>query len=343
MRKFIKTGLATAGGWIPHAGLIRLTGQDFIVPMYHTVSNHPLPHVDQLYPVRSLARFKRDLDFLTRHYRPVGLETLLERRKGQVKSSRPCMFLTFDDGLSGIYDTVAPELLKRRIPAAFFISTDFIDNQDLFFRYKASLLLDRLENMRYPPAIREIFQRRFHLERAGRKDIRRLILGVDYQRRAELDEMARLVDLDFQAYLKIRKPYLTTMQIQELAGSGFYIGAHGCDHPLFAGLGQAERLTQYRKSLTRVREAFRLSYGLFSFPFTDDGVPCSFFAAISSEGMPPVDATFGTAGLKREPIELHYQRIPMEVGRLPASRLLKGEYAYYLLKALLDRNKITRE
>ena len=343
MKKVIKTWLATASSWIPHSSLIRMTGQDFIIPVYHTVSNIPLPHVDQIYPVRSVARFKRDLDFLTKHYQPVGLETLRERREGRVKSSRPSMFLTFDDGLSGIYNIVAPELLKRGIPAAFFVSTDFIDNQDLFFRYKASLLLDRLENMRYPRAIQEIFHRRFPLKRTGRKDIRGFILDVDYQRRAELDEMARLVDLDFSAYLKIRKPYLTNMQIQELAGSGFYIGAHSCNHPLFAGLELEEQLIQYRESLTRVREAFRLTYGLFSFPFTDDGVPTSFFASLSSEGMPPVDATFGTAGLKKDPIDLHFQRIPMEAGRLPASRLLKGEYAYYLLKAMLGRNTIIRE
>ena len=343
MQRGIRVLLGIAGGWIPQSILINLAGQHFIFPFYHTVSNTPLPHVNQVYNVRSFASFSRDLDFLTRHFQPVGLEELKAFSKGGRKPSRPCMFLTFDDGLSGIYDIVAPELLKRGIPAAFFINTDFIDNQDLFFRYKASLILDRLEQNNYPQAVLENFQRRFHLVRAGRINIRELVHGVTYRRRAELDEMAKLVDLDFTAYLKVKKPYLTSTQISELARSGFYIGAHGKDHPLFTDLAQDEQISQYRDSLTQVQQEFLLTDGLFSFPFTDDGVSSSFFTKLSVEGMPPLDATFGTAGLKEDPVDFHFQRIPMEMKKIPASRILKGEYIYYLLKGLLGRNKISRE
>ena len=234
-------------------------------------------------------------------------------------------------------------MLNRGIPAAFFFNTDFIDNQDLFFRYKASLILDRLENNDYPRTVLENFQRRYHLMRVGRINVRELVLGVTYRRRAELDEMAKLVDLDFTAFLKVKKPYLSSTQISELARSGFYIGAHSKDHPLFTDLAQDEQFSQYRNSLTLVQQEFGLTYGLFSFPFTDEGVSPSFFTALSTEGMPPLDATFGTAGLKEDPVNFHFQRIPMEMKKIPAYRILKGEYIYYLLKGLLGRNKITRE
>jgi peptidoglycan/xylan/chitin deacetylase (PgdA/CDA1 family) len=253
------------------------------------------------------------------------------------------MFLTFDDGLSGIYDLVAPELLKRGIPAAFFINTDFIDNRDLFFRYKASLIIERLEKNKYPRGVLENFQRMYHLVRPDRFNVRAFILGVTYRRRTELDEMAQLVDLDFDAYLRLRKPYLTATQVSELARSGFYIGAHSKDHPLFSELAHKAQMAQYRDSLSFVQREFGLAHGLFSFPFTDDGVPSSFFQALSADGMPSVDATFGTAGLKLDPMGSHFQRIPMEKGRSPASRVLKGEYIYYLLKGMLGRNTISRE
>jgi peptidoglycan/xylan/chitin deacetylase (PgdA/CDA1 family) len=342
MKRGIKVILGLAGGWISPSALVRITGQYFLFPFYHTVSNTPLPHVNQVYNVRSLASFKKDLDFLTRHYQPVGLEELRAFRKGGRKLSKPCMFLTFDDGLSGIYDVIAPELLKRGIPAAFFINTDFIDNQDLFFRYKASLILDRLEHTDYPQGVLENFQRRFHLLRAGRINVRELVLGVTYRRRTELDEMAKLVDIDFKAFLKVKKPYLTSTQISELVQTGFYFGAHSKDHPLFKDLVQDDQVTQYRDSLTMIQQEFGLTYGLFSFPFTDDGVTSSFFNALSAEGMPPLDTTFGTAGLKEDPVDFHFQRIPMEIKKLPASRILKGEYLYYLLKGLLGKDKISR-
>jgi len=343
MKRRIRSLLSIAGGWIPQSILTNMTKQHFLFPFYHTVSNHPLPHVDQVYGVRSLARFNRDLDFLTKHFQAVGLDELRAFRNGERKPSKPCMFLTFDDGLSGIYDIVAPELLKRGIPAAFFINTDFIDNQELFFRYKASLILDRLEHNNYPKAVLENFQRRFHLVRAGRINVRELILGVTYRRRAELDEMAKLVDLDFTAFLKVKKPYLTSTQIRELAHAGFYIGAHSKDHPLFTDLARDEQISQYQDSLALVQREFGLTYGLFSFPFTDNGVSASFFEALSAEGMPDLDATFRTAGLKEDTVDFNFQRVPMEIKKTPASRILKGEYTYYLLKSLLGRNKETRE
>jgi hypothetical protein len=151
------------------------------------------------------------------------------------------------------------------------------------------------------------------------------------------------VDLDFDAYLRIKKPYLTATQVSELARSGFCIGAHGKDHPLFSELAHAEQMTQYRDSLSFVQREFGLEHGLFSFPFTDDGVPSSFFQALSADGMPSLDASFGTAGLKQDPVGFHFQRIPMENGKSPASRVLKGEYLYYLLKGLLGRETIIRE
>jgi peptidoglycan/xylan/chitin deacetylase (PgdA/CDA1 family) len=343
MKRRIKSILSIAAGWIPQSSLTTMTRQQFLFPFYHTVSNHPLPHVDQVYRVRSLALFNRDLDFLTKHFQAVGLDELRAFRNGDRRPSKPCMFLTFDDGLSGIYDIVAPELLKRGIPAAFFINTNFINNQDLFFRYKASLILDRLEQSKYPQAVLENFQRRFHLVRAGKVDVRGLILGVNYRRRSELEEMAKLVDLDFTAFLKIKKPYLTSTQISELAHSGFYIGSHSKDHPLFSDLARDEQISQYKDSLSLIQREFGLTYGLFSFPFTDDGVSASFFEALSAEGMPTMDASFGTAGLKEDPVDFHFQRVPMEIEKTPASSILKGEYTYYLLKSLFGRNKMTRE
>ena len=56
-----------------------------------------------------------------------------------------------------------------------------------------------------------------------------------------------------------------------------------------------------------------------------------------------MDATFGTAGLKNDPVDSHHQRIPMEMNRLPASLMIKGEYTYYLLKGLFGRNVIIRK
>ncbi|MCK4749659.1 MAG: polysaccharide deacetylase family protein, partial [Bacteroidales bacterium] len=285
IRQTLKIFLGTMGFWVPQKLLIRLSRQDMVLPFYHAVSDEPMPHVVNVYPVRSLKRFKKDLEFLLKHYEPVGMEDFLSAAKPGV-FKRPAMLLSFDDGLSEIHDVVAPLLIEKGIPAAFFVNTGFIDNLDLFFRYKTSLILERLEKIRYSPAVTELLQSRYHLAEASKRCVRQFLLELSSRNRHELDEIAKLVELDFSTFLKIKKPYMDLQQLKVLASQGFYIGAHSRDHLLFTNLKLEDMITQYRESMEFIRKEIGTGYGIFSFPFTDDGVPARFFEEIMGEGMP---------------------------------------------------------
>jgi len=54
------------------------------------------------------------------------------------------------------------------------------------------------------------------------------------------------------------------------------------------------------------------------------------------------DITFGCAGLKEKEFPFHYQRFPMEVADEDADTLISTEYAYFLSKGLMNKNKIDR-
>ncbi len=340
MRQAFKMTLGRAGGWIPMKLLVRMTGQNLVFPYYHAVSDNTMPHVENVYPVRSLKGFRKDLDFLLRHFEPVGLEELIS--PSQNKRTKPAMFLTFDDGLSEIYNVVSPVLIAKGVPAAFFINTDFINNRDLFYRYKSSLLIDRFEKIQYSPSVTELLQSRYHLASSGKKCVTEFLLELSYENRRVLDEVARLVDLDFKTFLRVKKPYMSMEQIRELSDRGFFIGAHSKDHPHFGLLNQRERLSQFRESLEFLQKELDLGYGIFSFPFSDDGVPGNFFSAIKAPGMPRLDASFGTAGMKNDPEKNHFHRIQMEAENASARRIIKGEYLYYLGKGPVGRNELRR-
>jgi len=341
MREGLKIFLGTIGGWIPQNWLIHLSKQDMILPFYHTISNDPMPHVSHVYPVRTLKQFRADLEFLLRHYEPVGLDAFLSFVPNSGRS-KPAMFLSFDDGLSEIYHLVTPILIAKGIPAAVFVNTDFIGNKELFYRYKTSLLLERFENINYSPPVSEILQRSYHLASSRKKCIREFLLSVSYKNRHELDEVAKLVDLDFRAFLKVKKPYMSMDQIKDLMEKGFYIGSHSKDHPRFGVISPQNRLTQYRESMEYLEKNPGTGYGLFSFPFSDDGIPARFFNELRKEGMPRLDASFGSTGLKADPVDFHHQRIPLEAGRAGANRLIRGEYLYYLAKSIAGKNTISR-
>ena len=322
---------------IPLNILIKGTGQRNIYPFYHAVSDEELIHIKHLYKVRTVKEFERDLDFLLKYYTPVDFHTL----KTNLSTKKNTFLLSFDDGLREFHDVIAPVLLRKGIPAVCFLNSGFIDNKDLFFRYKASLLLEKLMNGKISDNLHKEIAHWFKSK--GLNADYQSLLSVNHLNRNYLDELAEMLEIDFQAYLQKVQPYLTSGQIQNLITQGFDFGAHSIDHPLFSDLTEAQQLEQTRQSIRTIVENFHLNYKTFSFPFTDDGVSMNFFRTVFDEDNRLADITFGCAGLKKERCPKNLQRIPIEIDDFSLQEVVRGEYLYYTCKSLFNKNRINRK
>lgn len=63
------------------------SGQHLLLPFYHMVSDDDPVHVRYLYPAPTTKRFKADLDFLLRDFRPVSHEYLSEHVRNRRATS----------------------------------------------------------------------------------------------------------------------------------------------------------------------------------------------------------------------------------------------------------------
>jgi peptidoglycan/xylan/chitin deacetylase (PgdA/CDA1 family) len=313
--------------------LLKATGLKLIHPFYHTISNKPLLHIQHLYPVKNSEAFKADLDFLLQHFAPLGVKDFMELSRADSAPPKPSFLLSFDDGLSEFYDVIAPILLQKGVPAICFLNSAFIDNRDLFYRYKASLLVDAI--MRSPALVEQIIPLTGSIG-----DMKKHILSISYSERAQLDQIAEAIGSSFANYLSEQKPYLTSEQIVELKNKGFYFGAHSVDHPEYQYLNLEEQIRQTKESVEYVCNTFSLDYKLFSFPFTDYKVSKTFFDRLNAKNI--IDFTFGSAGLKEESIQTHYQRIPFEVDNMPGKQILHAELLYYAIKKMLGKHTMLR-
>ena len=295
--------------------LTSLTKKKIIVPFYHTVAEQPLPHIKHLYRMKTIEEFLKDLDFLLRYFEPIDVETLYHLHIHKTVPEKPVFHLTFDDGMKEIYEIVAPILIKKGIPATFFINSGFVDNKALFYRHRESLECDNRDSRDKRDALQS-------LQVTNEDDsLSRVTCNVSRENDRVIDE-----------FLEKDKPYLTTEQIIELSNHGFSIGAHSVDHPYYYTIPLGEQLRQTRESLDLVSSIINQKLRLFAFPFTDYNVSKQFFKEIE----PDVDLCFGTAGLKNDEIPFNIQRIAGEKRKYESlESILRKAYLKYMVKSVL--------
>ncbi len=325
---------------IPSYLLEELTGTNLIFLYYHMVSDDEVSHVNQLYDYKNRKQFADDIDFLLRNYVPISLHDVLDI----LKTGRPLpgrsFLLTFDDGFREMNDVVAPILLKKGVPATFFINSGFIDNQGLCYQHKASILAGQLQKT-VSHGLQEKIEELLLEKEVRFSDIRSGILSIQYEKRGLLDEVAWTMDIDFNDYLMKNKPYLTSSQIMDLIEAGFTIGAHSIDHPLYSSLLLKDQLYQTIESVRIIRERFCLDYGAFAFPHADSNVSNEFFVELYNSGL--VDVSFGTGGMIDDSFPRNFQRLSLEKPMMPAERIIALHYARKFKRLVAGDAKIKRK
>lgn len=292
-------------------------------PFYHVVSNTRLPYILN-YPFLNEKQLEQELDYYLKYFEAVSLVDLYKNPK----TSEKVFHLSFDDGLRECAEIIAPLLLKKGIPATFFVNSAFVDNKELFHRYKASLILSKIRHS--PNLEAETLLHKNGLDRNN-------ILRANFSQNNILDAAAKLLELDFTTFLNQNKPYLTSEQIKKLSKDGFSIGGHSHKHPEFWKISEKQQLKHITKSMDWVNENINTDIKAFSFPFTDVGISAKLIKRLKDENI--CDITFGTAGLKYDEIDSHFQRYPAEqLGNFREN--LKSEFVYFKLRKIIGKETV---
>lgn len=315
----------------------KITNKKLIFPFYHSISDNPQFHINSLYITRTIKEFESDLSYLLKHYVIIEPDKAFQLIQNNQQPVKPSFLISFDDGLSEFYEIIAPILKQKGIPAINFLNSGFIDNKDLFYRYKASLLINHLKEN---PQLNKILSVFFADNSVIGSNVYKVILSINFNNKELLNKAAKICNYDFDKFLQINKPYLTSNQINELSSQGFLFGAHSINHPKYSDINIEEQIRQTKESVGFVKTKFNQQYKLFAFPFTDYNVTKEFFNKIFYQQNPILDFSFAAAGLKNDAFYRNIQRIPIEEMYANGKKIIKTEHLYYLIKAALSKNHI---
>ncbi len=320
--------------------LINYSKHRIIFPFYHLVDDSNPQFSKNLYTPRKIENFRNDLVILLKYFKPITIERIIEITKTGEKLNGNYFHLSFDDGLSNFYEVVAPILLEKNIPATVFLNTDFIDNKDLFFRYKASLLIENYKssNINIKKQYRNFIKN--HLKKKS-DNVEDFLINTNYKSREILDLIAKEINYSFQDFLNSEKPYLSIKQIKELEGQGITFGGHSATHPIYSELSLEEQINQTKTCMNWIKDNLKTDYKVFSFPFDDCKVKVDFFKYIEKQKI--YDLSFGTSGLNMDEIDFNFQRIWCEIENKSLENYLIEKYIKHFIKKFLFIGKISRK
>lgn len=306
-----------------------------LLPYQHLVSDKDVPHIKHLYPFKGTRAFEQDLDYLLKYFVPVTLQDVIASLNTGEPLPERSFLLTFDDGLREVPEIIVPLLIKKGVPAAFFLNSAFLDNKVLYYKFKVSLILESLIKGNHSAAVLEKLARLVGADPiSGVKKIR-------YNNRHLAEEAGVVLGLSFEDYLRQQRPFMTLDEVETLVQQGFAIGGHSVDHPYYIELTLEEQLAQTLESVNFLTERFHLSYRAFAFPHTDAGVSRTFFEILLNT-LGKLDVILGTANHKQDIYPRILHRFNCERPAIPIDAAVKGILLYNRLDEIRNKKIISR-
>jgi peptidoglycan/xylan/chitin deacetylase (PgdA/CDA1 family) len=242
--------------------LRRVMSSKYLILTYHTIGNKGAPWYCHI----SAAAFRKQMEYVVKHFRVVSLEQMLQELESDVDYSQ-AIVVTFDDGYVGTYTEAFPILLEYKIPATVYLTAGAIDTGEL-------LWYDRIfQCFQIAPidlTLRLAITRQFKLDShnsriaAAEEAVTYLRSLPNDDRQAWCAEFERIVPLQKSM---LGGAMLSWPQVRRMHEAGIQFGAHTMTHPAISRLDLDTMREEIGDSRALIEANLGAAVEHFAFPF----------------------------------------------------------------------------
>lgn len=179
--------------------------------------------------------------------------------------------ITFDDGFYNNYKIAAPILKKKKLSATFYITTSFIDKNEMSWIDKIELMVEKTKSNK----VINIFNKNFKISNNKKSKIS-FLNSVRYFAKKKPTDFNLLVlrikdQLKFTGKLSnlnnIIDKKMSWSNIKELnKNKNFTIGAHSVNHSILSFLKYLEAKREIIESINTIKKRAKIKIKHFSYP-----------------------------------------------------------------------------
>lgn len=229
-----------------------LTRKQPKILMYHRFSAEKKGHEV------TAATFERQLQLMKRHFQPMTLATLAQAFQQTGLAPKNAVVITVDDGYRDFYEVAYPLLKHYGVPATFFVTTGFV-NQDLWLWPDQVLWL--LRNRTLSEGVLVVGEKTFDLTEPVKKLWWPLVLHLltieNHIRLTAISELVQRSGVSLPAIAPDEFAAVTWAQLSEMQQQGIEIGGHTISHPSLGHMPVVEAQAEINGSF----EVLRLHLG----------------------------------------------------------------------------------
>ncbi len=243
----------------------------------------------RIIPSTKVENFEKQMRYLSRFYHPVPLEDIVQHIRNGTSPPPKSVAITFDDGYRDNYDNAYPILKKYGIPATIFLTTGYIDTDEIPWWDKVYYVLSQAKEGE--PLSTELPRAKFN-EPFNKKSIKRVIQML--KQLEEKEKKSIIAELTDQRDLKVndfaeKNLMLSWEEVREMSNNGISFGAHTLTHPLLPRVPSDQARDEIYISKDIIEQQIGKSVNIFAYPGGDFDVHiekmvknAGYFAAVSS-------------------------------------------------------------
>ncbi len=271
LKRVVQCGFGALSGCLPLKALVKSFALRHINVVYYHYVGDTNSYYGEFYDGCTVERFRRDLQALRKVFEIVPLAKVIEFNQGMHTPRVPYLAVTFDDGFNLCRKEVLQALDEYKIKATSFVITSCLDNRNLMWRNKLSVIRAAVSEEEFLAKYNDLMTELNYVEITRGDQLRAAAVNWDMSRKDEwADELWKRCGLAPLAdYLEEHRPYFTWKGLSDWIAGGHSVGFHTDTHPFCSRLGPEDMGREIFKPAIQLKERFRLSSLPFSYPFGD--------------------------------------------------------------------------